>query len=92
MAFIKMSEYSENNLPEVSGSSVNVVCKNIGSYHPFGISGAVDSINSACENVTNNSDDNCDELKNKIITLGNEWGQKFISIDGSDVNIVILIN
>ena len=41
-----------------------------------------------CESISN-SNDYCNDLKDKITSLGDEWGQKFISIDEKDIGIVV---
>ncbi len=89
MGFVNMKEYSENNLPKAGSASEYVVCESISNYHPFDISGAFDAIESACSEVISSSNDYCNDLKDKITSLGDEWGQKFISINEKDIGIVV---
>ena len=84
MGFVNMKEYSENNLPQAGSATEYVVCESISKYHPYDISGVVDAIDSTCSEVISNSNDYCNDLKDKITSLGDEWGQKFISIDEND--------
>lgn len=89
MGFVNMKEYSENNLPQAGSATEYVVCESISKYHPYDISGVVDAIDSTCSEVISNSNDYCNDLKDKITSLGDEWGQKFISIDEKDIGIVV---
>lgn len=78
MGFFNMKEYSENNLPQAGSATEYVVCESISNYHPYDISWVVDAIDGICSEVISNSNDYCNDLKDKITSLGDEWGQKFI--------------
>ena len=89
MGFVNMSEYSENNLPVAGTASEYMVCENIGSYHPFDVSGAIGVVNSACDTVVDNANRYCNDLKSKVSSLGDAWGKNFISVNGESISIVI---
>ena len=78
MGFVNMKEYSENSLPQAGSATEYVVYESISNYHPYDISWVVDAIDGTCSEVISNSNDYCYDLNDKITSLGDEWGQKFI--------------
>jgi len=88
MGFKSLSEYSNGNLPKVYSCNSYTICENIESFKPFDVSGLKSAINQKTEEMQTALSNRQRSIMSNINSLSTEWGTKYISINGNDLNIV----
>lgn len=87
MSFVNINEYGEYKLPIAGNVTKYTVCESIDSYKPYDVGDVSSSIDYVCENIKEVN--HCDGLNKNLSDLNEQWGEKFIAIDGKNIGIVL---
>lgn len=88
MAFSRLYKYSDGAFPEAGTATDYTLCENISSYLPYDIGDARGAINAELDKITALKNENTSNIGSLVSTLEEEWGKKFISIDGNGLDFV----
>ena len=83
MSFVNINEYGEYKLPIAGNVTKYIVCEGIDSYKPYDVGDISSSIDYVCENIKEVN--YCDGLNKNLSDLNEQWGEKFIAIDGKNI-------
>ena len=88
MAFSRLNKYSDGAFPQAGTATDYTLCENISSYLPFDIGDAKGAINSELDKINSLKSETTSKINSSVSKLDEEWGKKFISINGNGLDFV----
>ena len=88
MAFSRLYKYSDGAFPQAGTATDYTLCENISSYLPFDIGDAKGAINSELDKINSLKSETTSKINSSVSKLDEEWGKKFISINGNGLDFV----
>ena len=81
--------YAEGSLPEITGTWDQYTnCANAMNYKPFDVSNLQSDVNKQFETLISNAEEDIRNINGNLNTLDDDWGSKYISIEGKGLDIV----
>lgn len=88
MGFNNLSKYTESMLPEAGHATEYTLCENISNYLPYDISGASEAVTAELNKIESIKKDTTSTINSSVNNLDEDWGEKFISLDGKGMDFV----